>query len=99
MRAFEAYEYGREPNVIWLHLVKLTAEVVVSELQVRPSRFPYRPFHLWHPTRLRPVTPISAVSSSQELPQEERKRYTQQISHISADLKTVMERREQVESE
>ena len=34
VRAFEAYEYGREPNVIWLHLVKLTAEVVVSELQV-----------------------------------------------------------------
>ena len=60
---------------------------------------PLSPFHLWHPTRVRPVTPVSAVSSSQELPQEERKRYTQQISHISADLKTVMERREQVQSE
>jgi len=49
--------------VIWLHLVKLTAEVVVAHLQ--------------------------------ELPQEERKAYTGEIGHISADLKDVMERREQ----
>ncbi|KAL1523163.1 hypothetical protein AB1Y20_018118 [Prymnesium parvum] len=63
IRAFEAYEYGREANVLWLHLVKLTAEVVVAKMQ--------------------------------ELPPEERKKYTLQISHISNDLKVVMERREQ----
>ena len=63
VRAFEPYEYGRESNVIWLHMVKLTAEIVVSKLQ--------------------------------ELPVEERKDFTQQIAHISSDLKIVMERREQ----
>ena len=37
VRAFEPYEYGRESNVIWLHMVKLTAEIVVTKLQQTPS--------------------------------------------------------------
>lgn len=35
------------------------------------------------------------VNKMQDMPQEMRKTYTQQISHISTDLKEVMERREQ----
>uniref|UniRef100_A0A7S0LNT7 Thioredoxin domain-containing protein n=1 Tax=Coccolithus braarudii TaxID=221442 RepID=A0A7S0LNT7_9EUKA len=61
--AFEPYEHSREENVIWLHLVKLAAEVVVAKLK--------------------------------DLPMEDRKPFTKQISHISADLKAAMERRQQ----
>ena len=31
--AFEPYEFGREENTLWLHLVKTAAEVLVSEMQ------------------------------------------------------------------
>jgi hypothetical protein len=61
--AFEPYEYGREENVIWLHLVKVAAEALVASVN--------------------------------ELTPEERRAYSTQIGHVSADLRTVMERREQ----
>ncbi|EOD29712.1 hypothetical protein EMIHUDRAFT_429869 [Emiliania huxleyi CCMP1516] len=32
VHAFEPYEYGREENVIWLHMVKIAAEVVVQRM-------------------------------------------------------------------
>ena len=31
--AFEPYEFGREENVIWLHLVKTSAEILVNAMQ------------------------------------------------------------------
>ena len=30
--AFEPYEYGREENVLWLHMVKVAAEVLVNKM-------------------------------------------------------------------
>ena len=30
--AFEPYEFGREANVMWLHLVKTAAELLVNEM-------------------------------------------------------------------
>ena len=59
--AFEPYEYGREENVLWLHLVKTAAETLVSAMQ--------------------------------EAPAEQRQAYTQQIAHVSKDLRDVMDRR------
>ena len=35
--AFEPYEYGREENVIWLHLVKVAAEALVTEMNDLPA--------------------------------------------------------------
>ena len=35
--AFEPYEFGREENVMWLHLVKSAAEILVSEMQEAPQ--------------------------------------------------------------
>jgi len=63
IHAFEPYEHSRDENVIWLHLVKLAAEVVVAKLK--------------------------------DLAVDERKPFSPQISHISADLKSAMERRQQ----
>ena len=63
VHAYEPYEYGREDNLLWLHLVKLAAEVVISTLK--------------------------------ELPSDERRPFTLQVSHVSQDLKLIMERREQ----
>ena len=63
MHAYEPYEFGREENLLWLHLVKLAAEVVISTLK--------------------------------ELPNDDRRPFQEQVSHISQDLKLVMERREQ----
>lgn len=62
--AFEPYEFGREENVIWLHLVKTAAEILVSEM-------------------------------SEIEDEEAKKRYSQQIAHVSKDLRDVMERRAQ----
>ena len=59
--AFEPYEFGREENVMWLHLVKTAAEILVSEMQ--------------------------------DAPPEERKALMQQVSHVSKDLREVMDRR------
>jgi len=59
--AFEPYEFGRDENVLWLHLVKVAAEAVVARLN--------------------------------ELTAEERKPFSVQITDISKDLKTAMERR------
>ena len=33
IHAYEPYEFGREENILWLHLVKLAAEVVISTLK------------------------------------------------------------------
>ena len=63
IHAYEPYEFGREENLLWLHLVKLAAEVVISTLK--------------------------------ELPNDDRRPFQEQVSHISQDLKLVMERREQ----
>ena len=32
VHAFEPYEYGREENVLWLHMVKVAAEVLVNKM-------------------------------------------------------------------
>jgi len=61
--AFEPYEFGREENVIWLHLVKTAAEVLVAEMQ--------------------------------DVEPDARGALTPQISHVSADLRSVMARRQQ----
>ena len=37
VHAFEPYEYGREENVIWLHMVKIAAEVVVQRMHDVPA--------------------------------------------------------------
>lgn len=63
IHAYEPYEFGREENLLWLHLVKLAAEVVITTLK--------------------------------ELPNDDRRPFQEQVSHISQDLKLVMERREQ----
>ena len=63
VRAFEPYEFGREENIIWLHLVKVAAEVLVSEMN--------------------------------DAPQSTRNAYAQQIAHVSADLRVVMDRRQE----
>ena len=34
--AFEPYEFGREENVIWLHLVKTAAEILVAQMEDTP---------------------------------------------------------------
>ena len=36
IHAYEPYEFGREENLLWLHLVKLAAEVAISTLDPRP---------------------------------------------------------------
>jgi len=59
--AFEPYEYGREENVLWLHLVKTAAETLVAEMQE------------------------AAPGQGSGL--------SQQISHVSKDLREVMDRR------
>ena len=35
--AFEPYEFGREENVMWLHLVKTAAEILVSQMNDAPG--------------------------------------------------------------
>ena len=54
IHAYEPYEFGREENLLWLHLVKLAAEVVISTLK--------------------------------ELPNDDRRPFQEQVSHISQDL-------------
>jgi len=61
--AFEPYEYGREENVLWLHLVKVAAEALVNEMN--------------------------------DADPAQKKDYSQQIAHVSADLRAVMDRRAQ----
>jgi hypothetical protein len=61
--AFEPYEYGRDDTVIWLHLVKIAAEILVNEMA--------------------------------DTPPEERGSMTQQVAHVSHDLREVMDRRAQ----
>jgi len=61
--AFEPYEYGREDTVMWLHLVKITAEILVNAMA--------------------------------DVPVSERAAMSQQVAHVSHDLRDVMNRREQ----
>ena len=59
--AFEPYEYDREENIMWLHLVKTAAEIIVGDL-----------------------------NDSGETEDDE---FKVAVSHVSADLKEVMDRR------
>ena len=95
IHSYEPYEFGREENVLWLHLVKMAAETVVQVTR-RPSRHHRRHRHRRHlHHRLTSPSLPPPAQHVKDIPSDDRKAYTVQIAHISADLKEVMTRREQ----